>query len=100
MERERTKQAHPVESEKIKVQVTIHGRYLQHPVELSVGATLADLLEEVKRVENLKNLSQFTEIIINGSTVELDEDGNLKENPILTQDSVLSLLKRFKGGNS
>ncbi len=61
------------------------------------GATLSDVIKEFIRQHPDVNLSEYS-IMYNARQIDKNDDGTLKENPVLTKASVISLLKEIKGG--
>lgn len=81
--------------ETVEVEVAYHGKYLGK-VKVKKGATLQDVLDELKKKYPEINWNEVT-IMLNGKQIKI-EDGKPKENPVITENSVLALLKRFRGG--
>lgn len=99
-ERDREEGAEDREQEEteISVDVTIHGTYIG-AIHLKRGATLEDLIEELKRLGHLKDLSGFLAVMLDGKTIYINAaTGKLSENPVLSRTSTLSLLKKILGG--
>lgn len=95
MERERERHGGP-SSDTVNVDVTIHGNYLGK-IEVARGATLGELVEAIRARGHQLNLKEFT-VMLNDRKIEVGPDGTLKENPVLTEDAALSLVKKFVGG--
>lgn len=86
------------EGAEVSVDVTIHQTYIG-VIRLKRGATLEDLLEELRRLGHFVDLSEFLAIMLDGKTIQMDPDtGKLTENPILSRTCTLSLLKKILGG--
>jgi len=72
-------------------------------INLPFGARLSDLIEKFKEEAAKKGLNvNIYEYLVrlNDKDLEFDEDGKLKEDPVLTEASVLSLVvKKLTGGN-
>lgn len=79
----------------IKVKVTIHGKFVE--VDVKSGSTLADLIEELKRLGLIRDEHEFM-VMLDGRVIRFDVDGHLTENPVLDRNSTLSLLRQIKGG--
>lgn len=95
MERERERHGGSSD-DVVSVDVTIHGNYIGK-VEVPRGATLGDLVEAIRAKGHELNLKEFT-VMLDDRKVEVGPDGNLKENPVLSEDAALSLVKKFVGG--
>ncbi|KKU15475.1 hypothetical protein A3A20_02180 [Candidatus Wolfebacteria bacterium RIFCSPLOWO2_01_FULL_45_19] len=71
---------------------------------LPAGARLSDLVQKLKEEATERGLHDFNihEYLmrLNDVDVEFDQNGKLKEDPVLTESSVLSLVvKKLTGGN-
>lgn len=96
-EQEKPKTETP-EKKEITIRVHIHQQYLE--IKLPEGATLLDLLRKLQGLNKLpKNLKEFLTISINGKNIHI-ENGELKENPLLGDMFIVSLMKNIKGGCS
>lgn len=89
----------PQEEGEICVDVTIHGTYIG-VIRLKRGAALEDLIEELQRRGHLDDLSKFFAVMIDGKTIYINtETGKASENPLLSENCVISLLKKILGGD-
>jgi hypothetical protein len=80
--------------------VDIHGKTLDVKIAVPSGAKLSDVLTEVRKHVNLGNLSQYTTLRINDRDIRI-EDGKLVEDPVITENFVLSLVKgTIRGGRA
>lgn len=99
-EKERSEELENEENEgesEINVDVTVQNRYVR--IRLKRGATLQDLIDELINQGYLKDVSEFT-IMLDGRIIRWSREGGLSEDPVLTQNSTLSLTKQVKGGAS
>lgn len=62
------------------------------------GARLSDLISEVKKYANLGDLSQYT-IRLNDRTISTNK-GVLAEDPVITENFVLSFTTQVRGGRT
>ncbi|OHB21389.1 MAG: hypothetical protein A2939_03635 [Parcubacteria group bacterium RIFCSPLOWO2_01_FULL_48_18] len=93
-EQERTRPGGAPPSDTIEVDVTIHGSHVR--ISVPRGATLSDLIAEIDRQHPLGRVTDYT-VMLNDREIKF-ENGQLKENPLITENSTLSLLRRIIGG--
>lgn len=97
MEKEREKQS---SEEQINPTVQIIGK--NKKVKLAKGKRLSDLIAATKSQfkEELKGFpfNNSTSIVLNGKVIKMDKDGELEENPVITESSILSLMPQITGG--
>jgi len=96
MTRERTKETSREEEKTVVVEYCIHGGDVRI-VKVKKGATTQEVLDEIQKENPGIDLKTAT-IMLNGKQLEIGEDGKLKENPVITENSVLLILRKFKGG--
>ena len=77
------------ETPKIQIDVTIHNRYIGK-LTVRQGISLREALELIAKEHNL-NLSEYR-VILDGEEVQKNQ------NPILSLNSTLSLIKKIEGG--
>ncbi len=78
------------EQPSIEIDVTIHNSY-KGKITVPKGSSLKDVLETVSKQFNI-NPSEF-QIILDGKEIDLKS-----ENPVLTSNSTLALVKKIRGG--
>ena len=98
MEKQREDQA---PEEQFEHTVTIIGKVRK--IKLDKGKKTSDLIAAIKNKykEDLANfsLNASTNIVLNGKTIKMDDEGKLAENPILVRASTLSLMPQITGGH-
>jgi hypothetical protein len=94
-EKEREKQGDAEKEDLIQVDVTVGNTYRK--ILVPRGSTLADVIEILKKEGLLSGIGQFT-IRLNDTFVR-HNDETLETNPVITEDSTLSFLVKFTGGN-
>ncbi|MDO8496561.1 MAG: hypothetical protein Q7S43_03915 [bacterium] len=97
MQKERENQS---SEEQINPTVQIIGK--NRKVNLDKGKRLSDLIAATKSKfkEELKGFpfNNSTSIVLNGKVIKMNENGELEENPIITESSILSLMPHITGG--
>ena len=98
MQKHRENQSQP---EILEHTVTIIGKIRK--VKLPKNKKVSDLLNALKS-QHKESLGNFkfnskTNVVLNGRVIKMDDKGELKEDPILTRVSTLSLTPQISGGN-
>ena len=97
MEKERERHGGGPSNDSVGVHVTLHGNYVGK-IQIPRGGKLSDLVEAIRAKDYAVELNQCT-VMLNDRKIEVTADGKLEEDPALTEDSALSLVKKFTGGD-
>jgi len=102
MEKDRDKSQDGSEDNSCRHKVFLMGS--RKEVKLSKGRRVNDLLAEVRKeyANDLKNfrLDHTVSVALNGRPLKMNDNGETEENPVLSHDSVLSLMPQIVGGIS
>ena len=94
-QREKQKTDNPQQKE-ITIRFHIHQKYFE--IKVPNGTALLTFLRKLQESGKLPlNLTEFRTISVNGKNIPF-ENGILKENPLLGNLFVVSLMKNIKGG--
>jgi len=97
MEKERERHGGGPSNDSVGTDVTLHGNYLGK-IQIPRGGKLSDLIEAIRAKGYTVELKECT-VMLNDRKIEVAADGKLKEDVELTEDSALSLVKKFTGGD-
>ncbi|GEM_PF-5347184 len=78
------------ENSNIEVDITVHNVH-KGKISIPAGSTLSELLDAVSNKFNV-NVSEY-KVVLDGKIQDLK-----KENPVLTSNSTLALIKKIVGG--
>lgn len=85
-------------TEEVEVEVFVQNKALpKKSLVVPRGTSLKDALEKLSREHGL-NINEFT-VVFNDRIISI-EGGELKENPLITENATLNLLRRVIGGCS
>ena len=87
----------PEEEELVSGKVDLHADVIGE-IEVPKGTTLSELLQILAEKGHDANLAHYVTLMLDGRSIRIKADGTLEEDPVLTQDFVLSLTKQLTGG--